>query len=1320
MSEVSLRDYFSQLDTLLSTNAADEVIHHCRHILQYYPRNVAAYRYLGRALILNGRWDEGASALRRVLGVIPDDYIAHIGMSEIYDTKRQPDAAIWHLERAFEQTPYNRDLLDGIRALYRRYRNVDQVKIQLTAAAVARQAMRNQQYGHAIETLRGALQRQPDRVDLRLLLAEALWAHGEQVEAAEIALDILQLLPDCLAANRILTQLWLAEDRPSDARRYLSHIEDVDPYLAVELATGRPAPDDAFKLRELDYARSAQHELARNRPDWLQALDNESLVAQTEPEGARTTTGWVSALLRGTGAEAASPAPAQEEAADLFSDDWMASVGRSIVEGSTTQADELPDDAALLGMSTSAPDAVKRTPADFSFEDELEDAFPAWELLTGEPAPGSVPPGSETAMTPNLEFSTTFQANEQSSHDDVLDFPQPDPLAWLRESGIEIAEAAEFQDPFTSETDEAAEMRLPEADANPLGWLGGYDDLLIEEEQTATTAEGASSDLDDSLDWLNSIDLDDDNAPAGQTKIDAAPLDQSSEADWLPIPETGFKTAEAEAQGAEAPLAPAEAPTIPSPPAASLFDFGDDEAAVPETAGSEPGDDVDWLTDISNHEPQAVPGPRRGLTALLNESNFDWLSDQQNDESSTEDSATDSIMDEWLTEFGSTTPALPDQPSYEPDWIVELDSAMNDEPMKPPSPDQPPDWGAGLPPEANDETAGASSVGESSESEIEWGSPDAFSWPAADDDEAQPADSLPDWLAELEPTNTFESAQSVMSLDDEDESDEGTETDPELGSVPDWLADLEPRHPAETARMSFGESLENSAFSAQDDWFTELKAEEEAEIEDEAALNWPQNVDDVAAELADIEASLSSAGFQSPQGAGDEASLPEVPDWLGEFGAQPVQEDDPSAETVNYQPEDAFAAALPIEGGDLEWLDDVGEQAAEQAAAELEATRRPEAGVPDWLSELEPHASTPATDANAESIDWLDEIAPTTPEPAETFAFENAPAGEPPSSGTPPVSDLPDWLLELTPDEPFEQDDHTPAEETAAEPSAFDFDAIMTEPAASIGEPERGSADWLTGIGSAAAASTASQMNFNDEDASSESSEQPLSDDQAEELDDEDWLIEAPVETPLPAHEPLALGEYEANAQDEDFEWLSEDEEADFATVETPSAAFDSLAEDEEDAEDEAAIDETVEALAIHGDVLVQKPASNAPDWLNAMVPGLDVDFEAIEEDEPIEQAFAEEFTDFDDEAAAPASREFSWLSEIVEQEETAEAAVEQPRPRFAFASRPAWLKFSSKPAWMKPPAEASGSAPTDQELPDWPDEPRDAESDSDIPDWLR
>jgi predicted Zn-dependent protease len=97
---------------------------------------------------------------------------------------------------------------------------------------VAAQYLASDLNDQAVEVLRQALQRMPERTDLRLQLARALWRGGRQVDAAESAIEVLDKLPYALVANRILTELWLQEDRPSDAQRYLSRIEDVDPYLA--------------------------------------------------------------------------------------------------------------------------------------------------------------------------------------------------------------------------------------------------------------------------------------------------------------------------------------------------------------------------------------------------------------------------------------------------------------------------------------------------------------------------------------------------------------------------------------------------------------------------------------------------------------------------------------------------------------------------------------------------------------------------------------------------------------------------------------------------------------------------------------------------------------------------------------------------------------------------------------------------------------------------------------------------------------------------------------------------------------------------------
>ena len=51
----TLRAYLDELNLLLEQEALEEVIGHCRHILQHFPKNVETYRLLGRALLEKGR-----------------------------------------------------------------------------------------------------------------------------------------------------------------------------------------------------------------------------------------------------------------------------------------------------------------------------------------------------------------------------------------------------------------------------------------------------------------------------------------------------------------------------------------------------------------------------------------------------------------------------------------------------------------------------------------------------------------------------------------------------------------------------------------------------------------------------------------------------------------------------------------------------------------------------------------------------------------------------------------------------------------------------------------------------------------------------------------------------------------------------------------------------------------------------------------------------------------------------------------------------------------------------------------------------------------
>lgn len=261
MATISLKAYISRVDTLLTVGNLDEVVHHCRHILVSYPRNLEASHMLGQALAqMGGNSTECQAVLRRVLAISPDDAATHAALGEVNELSGLFEEAIWHLERASEHATENRSYRERLRTLYRLHRDSGAELPEGLPGAVARRQIREGQRVQAIRTLKDALKKEPGRQDLRVLLARTQWDTEKRMEAAETALDLLEALPWCLHANRIVASLWLAELRPSDARAFLERIHDVDPYLALRLASNAPADEHTYTLTELDYRQFGQNQ----------------------------------------------------------------------------------------------------------------------------------------------------------------------------------------------------------------------------------------------------------------------------------------------------------------------------------------------------------------------------------------------------------------------------------------------------------------------------------------------------------------------------------------------------------------------------------------------------------------------------------------------------------------------------------------------------------------------------------------------------------------------------------------------------------------------------------------------------------------------------------------------------------------------------------------------------------------------------------------------------------------------------------------------------------------------------------------------------
>ncbi len=269
MAEISLRAYQDKIASLAEEERFVEVIAHARHILKNYPKNLRAYEQLGRALFATGRWAEAVQVLRRMLGADPQDFATHSLLAQAYQALEQPERAIWHAERALDQQPTDEATISLIRELYRQHRGEEIKRLQMTAAALAQRHIRGNLLDQALETLDAALADNPQRLDLHLLRARTLWLDGQRMDAAEAANEILERLPYALDANRIMTELWLAAQRKSDAEGYLLRIEELDPYLAHQLAAGEPAPDEHRLIDELEFSSLPPSEADIVDPGWL-------------------------------------------------------------------------------------------------------------------------------------------------------------------------------------------------------------------------------------------------------------------------------------------------------------------------------------------------------------------------------------------------------------------------------------------------------------------------------------------------------------------------------------------------------------------------------------------------------------------------------------------------------------------------------------------------------------------------------------------------------------------------------------------------------------------------------------------------------------------------------------------------------------------------------------------------------------------------------------------------------------------------------------------------------------------------------------------
>ncbi|MEK6588302.1 MAG: tetratricopeptide repeat protein, partial [Chloroflexota bacterium] len=287
MPELSLRAYGKQIDELIEREKLEEAIAHCRHILQIYPKHLDTYRHLGKAYLEAKRYGDAADIFQRVLSAVPDDFVSHIGMAIVREDEGNLDAAIWHMERAFETNPANPAIQQEMKRLIGRRDGLEPHKVRLTRGALARMYSHGELYSQAVVELRSALQEDAERPDLQVLLADIYWQTDQRPEATSISNRILEKLPYCMVANRILAAGLQASDRVEEAAVFHRRIAGLDPYAAfVESAMADPASVEpsAVTVERLEW-QPGEPIPSTQRPGWATTLGYEMQQQRSREQG---------------------------------------------------------------------------------------------------------------------------------------------------------------------------------------------------------------------------------------------------------------------------------------------------------------------------------------------------------------------------------------------------------------------------------------------------------------------------------------------------------------------------------------------------------------------------------------------------------------------------------------------------------------------------------------------------------------------------------------------------------------------------------------------------------------------------------------------------------------------------------------------------------------------------------------------------------------------------------------------------------------------------------------------------------------------------
>jgi cytochrome c-type biogenesis protein CcmH/NrfG len=241
MATIALQSMLDKVRQALQNDAVDTAIGMLQHTLVYFPQLIEGHRLLGEAYLRASQHDLAELAFERVLRSDPENVAAYYGLGLVRWEQGQALEAMRLFERALEIQPNLIELRTQLRRFYDQSDDINH-QFRLSHGGLGRLYARGHLYDEAISEFRAALDDEPERIEIQVALAEALWRMTQDDEAAQLCRELIAQEPDLLKPVLLLSLISLEAGERDEGEALWRRAATYDPEMIMARALFEELP----------------------------------------------------------------------------------------------------------------------------------------------------------------------------------------------------------------------------------------------------------------------------------------------------------------------------------------------------------------------------------------------------------------------------------------------------------------------------------------------------------------------------------------------------------------------------------------------------------------------------------------------------------------------------------------------------------------------------------------------------------------------------------------------------------------------------------------------------------------------------------------------------------------------------------------------------------------------------------------------------------------------------------------------------------------------------------------------------------------------